>query len=53
MPSSESGQGFIYLADFPKEPTPRLIDSLNSSSSFHLNDFAPEFDYLMPSTPLG
>ena len=26
---------------------------LNSSSYFHLVDFAPEFDYLLPSTPLG
>jgi hypothetical protein len=30
-----------------------LVDSLNSSSCFHLVDFAPEFDYFLPSTPLG
>ena len=33
--------------------TPRLVDSLNSSSCFHLVDFAPEFDYFLASTPLG
>ena len=41
------------LVDFLKEPTPRLVNSLNSSSCFHLVDFTPEFDYFLPSTPLG
>jgi hypothetical protein len=36
-----------------KEPAPPLVDSLNSSSCFHLVDFAPEFDYFLLSTPLG
>ena len=45
--------GFIYLVDFLKEPAPPLVNSLNSSSCFHLVDFAPEFDYFLPSTPLG
>jgi hypothetical protein len=44
---------FIYLVDFLKEPALQLVDSLNSSSSFHLVDFAHEFDYFLPSTPLG
>jgi hypothetical protein len=43
----------IYLADFLKEPAPRLVDSLNSYSYFHFVDFAPEFDYFLLSTPLG
>jgi hypothetical protein len=29
VPSSESGEGFIYLVDFLKEPAPGLFDSLN------------------------
>ena len=46
-------KGLIYLVDFLKEPTPPLVNSLNSSSCFHLVDFTPEFDYFLPSTPLG
>ena len=53
MPSSDSGLGFIYLVDFLKEPDPSLVDSLTSSSCFHMVDFTPEFDYFLPSTPLG
>jgi hypothetical protein len=45
-------KGLIYLVDFLKEPVPHLVDSLNSSC-FHLVDFTPEFDYFLPSTPLG
>jgi hypothetical protein len=30
-----------------------FFNSLNSSSCFHLVDFTPEFDYFLPSTPLG
>ena len=30
-----------------------MVDSLNSSSCFHLVDFAPEFYYFLPSTLLG
>ena len=41
------------LVSLAKEPAPRLVDSLNSSSCFHLVDCAPEFDYFLPSTPLG
>ena len=33
---------FFYLVDFLKQPDPCLVDSLNSSSCFHLVDFAPE-----------
>ena len=46
-------KGFIYLVDFLKEPLPTLVDSLNSSFCFHLDDFTPEFDYFLPSTHLG
>ena len=53
MPSSESGEGFIYLVDFLKELAPGLVDSLNSSFCSHLVDFSLEFDYFLPSTPLG
>jgi hypothetical protein len=53
VPSSESGLGFIYVVDFLKEPAPRLLDSLNSSSCFYMVNFAPEFDYFLLSTPLG
>ena len=52
VPSNESGKVFIYLVDFLKEIAPPLVESLNSSSCFHLVDFAPEFDYFLPSTPL-
>ena len=34
------------------ESSGRLVNSLNSSFCFHLVDFSPEFDYLLPSTPL-
>jgi hypothetical protein len=38
----------------PKPKTaPGLVDSLNSSFNFHLVDFSIEFDYFLPSTPLG
>ena len=47
------GEGFINLVDFLNEPAPPLVEYLNGSSSFHLVGFAPEFDYLLPSTPLG
>ena len=30
-----------------------MVDSLNSSSCFHLVDFSHECDYFLPSTPLG
>jgi hypothetical protein len=53
VPSSVSGLGFFYLVDFLQEPASRLFDSLNSSSCFHLFDFAPEFDYFLLSTLLG
>ena len=43
---------FIYLVDFLKEQAPCLVDSLDSSSCFHLVDFAPEFDIFLLSTPL-
>ena len=46
-------KGFFYLVDFLKEPTPPLVNSLNSSSCFHLVDLAPEFDYFLLSIPLG
>ena len=46
-------KGLSILLIFFKEPTPRLVNSLNSSSCFHLVDFTPEFDYFLPSTPLG
>jgi hypothetical protein len=41
------------LVDFLKEPAPGFIDFLCSSFCFHLVDFSPEFDYFLPSTPLG
>ena len=46
-------KGLSILLIFLKEPTPRLVNSLNSSSCFNLVDFTPEFDYFLPSTPLG
>ena len=45
-------KGLSILLIFFKEPAPLLVDSLNSSC-FHLVDFAAEFDYFLPSTPLG
>ena len=45
--------GLSIFFDFLKEPAPALVDSLNSSFCFHLVDFSPEFDYFLPSTPLG
>ena len=50
MPSSESGQGFIFLVDFLKEPAPGFVDSLYTSFCFYLVDFSPEFDFF--SCPL-
>ena len=38
-------KGLSILLIFLKEPAPHLVDSLNSSSCFHLVDFAHEFDY--------
>jgi hypothetical protein len=46
-------KGLIYFVDFLKEPLPSLVDSLYRSFCFHLIDFSPEFDYFLPSTPLG
>ena len=46
-------KGLSILLIFLKEPAPPLVDSSNSSSCFHLVDFSPEFDYFLPSTPLG
>ena len=40
----------ILLID---KPAPGLVDSLNSSFSFHLVDFSPEFDYFLLSTSRG
>jgi hypothetical protein len=50
VPSSESGSWFIYRIDFCKQSASHLVDSLNSSSCFHLVDFTPEFDYFLAST---
>jgi hypothetical protein len=36
-------KGLSILLIFLKEPAPCLVDCLNSSSCFHLVDFAPEF----------
>ena len=52
-PFSQFSQGFIYLVDSLKVPAPQLVDSLNSSSCFHLVDLALDFDYFLPSIPLG
>jgi hypothetical protein len=46
-------KGLSILLIFLKEPAPGLVYSLNSSFCFHLVDFSPEFDYFLPSTPLG
>ena len=44
----------VYLfCWFSQEAAPHFVDSLNSYSCFHLVDFVPEFDYFLPSTPLG
>ena len=45
-------KGLSILVIFSKEPAPLLVDSLNSSSCFHLVDLSPKFDYFLPSTPL-
>jgi hypothetical protein len=39
--------------DFLKEPDLSFVDSLYSSFCFSLVDFSPEFDYFLPSIPLG
>jgi hypothetical protein len=39
--------------DFLKEPALGFVDSLYSSFRFYLVDFSPEFDYFLPSIPLG
>jgi len=44
---------FIYLVDFLKEPVPGFADSFDTQFCFFLFDFSPEFDYFLPSTPLG
>ena len=47
-------KGLSILFIFSKNQlAPQLFDSLNSSSCFHLVDFTPEFDYFLPSAPLG
>ena len=45
-------KGISILLIFLKEPAPGVVDSLYSSFCFHF-DFGPEFDYFLPSTPLG
>jgi hypothetical protein len=46
-------KGLSILLIFLKESASGMVDSLNSSFCFYLVDFSPEFDYLVPSTPLG
>jgi hypothetical protein len=43
----------LLIFFFLKEQAPGLVDSLYSSFCFHLVDFSAEFDYFLPSTPLG
>ena len=43
---------WVNRVDFLNEPH-GLVDALNSSFCFYLVDFSPEFDYFLPSTPLG
>ena len=45
-------KGLSILLIFSKNQLLHFLDSLNSSSSFHLVDFTPEFDYFLSSTPL-
>ena len=51
-PLGSLAEGLSILL-FLRETVPGLVDSLNSSFCFHLGDFGPEFDYFLPSTPLG
>ena len=44
--------GLFILLTFSKKIASGLVDSLCSTVCFHLVDFSPEFDYLLPSTPL-
>ena len=46
-------KGFSILLIFLEELAPGLVDSLNSSFSFHLVNFSLEFDYFLSPTPLG
>jgi hypothetical protein len=46
-------KGLSILLIFLKNPAPGFVDSLYSSFWFYLIDFSPEFDYFLPSTPLG
>ena len=46
-------KGLSILLIFSKNQIFLLVDSLNSSSCFHLVDFAPDFDYFLSSTPHG
>ena len=46
-------KGLSILLIFLKGPAPGFVDSLYSSFCFYLVDFNPEFDYFLPSTPLG
>ena len=46
-------KGLSILLIFSKKQSPGLVDSLYSSFCFHLVDFSPDFDYFLPSTPLG
>ena len=46
-------KGLYILLIFSKNLLLDWLIFLNSSSCFHLVDFAPEFDYFLLSTPLG
>ena len=47
-------KGLSILLIFSKDQvSPGLVDSLHSSFCFFWVDFIPEFDYFLPSTPLG
>jgi hypothetical protein len=52
-PFNYFGYGFIYLVESLKELASSFADSLYCFLCFYLVEFGPEFDYFLPSTPLG
>ena len=53
LPFSSFPKVFVYLVDLLKEAAFSSFDSLHHSLCFYLVDLGPEFDYFLPSTPLG
>jgi hypothetical protein len=46
-------EGLSFLLIFSKDQLLVWLNLYNNLFCFYLDDFSPEFDYFLPSTPLG